>query len=431
MAGLIWAGIGKGIADAGATAANIGIRDYEMRESARLRREDKEEDRAWREEQKDIDRDRQDERDRMYRRTAEQQAAASKGTSGMKGVDPADIAPGGKLATAFAAELGMTAPEYERQYNAMKTGDMAAFKKEREVGMVADDTYGPQPITEKYLPEGFEKEFAAKSKAIGALSMVYATAGESKNIAEARQTGLVTGAMEDVRAGTLTPTKAAQMMAAAKGTAPFGGDSNVTRNVLEGDTTLTGVGTATVAEKNALAAQATAGAAENTAQAATQTKLGAKYDKDIEKMAEEIKEIKEKTAEAAARTDKIKAETGQVGKDSGKDGGKDSGKTQERLSTVINSANATITSLQNSSKGNTAESKATWERQMADAVAMRDQAIALQKEALSGRAESPPPPPPAAAADTSGRKKGDTTIVQSGPNKGKTAVWDGTGWKLK
>lgn len=406
MAGLIWAGIGQGIANAGATAANIGVRDYEMRESARLRREDKEEDRAWREEQKDIDRDRQDERDRMYRRTAEQQAAASKGTSGMKGVDPADIAPGGKLATAFAAELGMTAPEYERQYNAMKTGDMAAFKKEREVGMVADDTYGPQPITEKYLPEGFEKEFAAKSKAIGALAMVYATAGESKNIAEARQIGLVTNAMTGLQEGTLDVTKAAQIAAVGKGTAPFAGDSNLTRNVFKGETTLTGIGEEEKKKKTAEAGQATTAAAENTAQAATQTKLGAKYDKDIEKMAEEIKEIKEKTAEAAARTAKIKAETGQVGKDSGKDGGKDSGKTQERLSTVINSANATITSLQNSSKGNTAESKATWERQMADAVAMRDQAIALQKEALSGRAEpSPPPPPPAAAAAKGGAPK--------------------------
>jgi len=400
MAGLIWAGIGKGIADAGATAANIGVRDYEMREAARLRSADKEEDRIWREEQKDIDRDRQDERDRMYRRTAEQQAAASKGTSGMKGVDPADIAPGGKLATAFAAELGMSLPEYERQYNAMKSGDTSAFQKERNVGSTMDDTYGTQPVTEKYYPEGFEKEYSAKAKAIGALSMVYATAGESKNIAEARQIGLVTNAMEGAQAGG-DVTKAAQLAAISKGHVPYAGDSNVTRNVFTGDTKETTVGTATIGEKGALAAQATAGAAENTAQAATQTKLGAKYDKDIEKMAEEIKEIKEKTAEAAARTGKIKAETGQVGKE----GGKDHEKRQERLSTVINSANATITSLQNSSKGNTAESKATWERQMADAVAMRDQAIALQKEALSGRAESPPPPAAAATTAKGGAPK--------------------------
>jgi hypothetical protein len=419
MAGLIWAGIGKGIADAGATAANIGVRDYEMREAARLRSADKEEDRIWREEQKDIDRDRQDERDRMYRRTAEQQAAASKGTSGMKGVDPADIAPGGKLATAFAAELGMSLPEYERQYNAMKSGDTSAFQKERNVGSTMDDTYGTQPVTEKYYPEGFEKEYSAKAKAIGALSMVYATAGESKNIAEARQIGLVTNAMEGAQAGG-DVTKAAQLAAISKGHVPYAGDSNVTRNVFTGDTKETTVGTATIGEKGALAKQAEEGAKENTAQAATQTKLGAKYDKEVEEIAEKIKETKAKIV-------KLQAETGQVGKE----GGKDHEKRQERLSTVINSANATITSLQNSSKGNTAESKATWAQQMADAVAMRDQAIALQKEALSGRTESPPPPAAAAATDTGGRKKGDTTIVQSGPNKGKTAVWDGTGWKLK
>ena len=403
MAGLIWAGIGKGIADAGATAANIGIRDYEMREAARLRSADKEEDRVWREEQKDIDRDRQDERDRMYRRTAEQQAAASKGTSGMKGVDPADIAPGGKLATAFAAELGMTAPEYERQYNAMKTGDLSAFKTEtKDIGKVLDNEYGEQTLTERVVPEGFEKEFAAKSKAIGALSMVYATAGEAKNIAEARQIGLITGAAEGVLSGTGDVTRAYQAGGIVKGSDRYKEGGGVVLETATGTNKETAVGTATISEKNAQAAQATAGAAEKTAQAATQTKLGAKYDKDIEKMAEEIKEIKEKTAEAAARTSKIKAETGQVGKDSGKDGGKDSGKTQERLSTVINSANATITSLQNSSKGNTAESKATWERQMADAIAMRDQAIALQKEALSGRAEPSPPPPAAAGTSTSG-----------------------------
>lgn len=408
MAGLIWAGIGKGIADAGATAANIGVRDYEMREAARLRSADKEEDRIWREEQKDIDRDRQDERDRMYRRTAEQQAAASKGTSGMKGVDPADIAPTGKLATAFAAELGMSLPEYERQYNAMKSGDTSAFQKERNVGSTMDDTYGTQPVTEKYYPEGFEKEFAAKSKAIGALSMVYATAGEAKNIAEARQIGLVTNAMEGAQAGG-DVTKAAQLAAISKGHVPYAGDSNVTRNVFTGDTSTTAVGTATIGEKGALAAQATAGAAENTAQAATQTKLAEKHGeeiikikKEVEKLTAEIPEVKARTEEIQARTGKVKAETGQVGKD----GGKDHEKRQERLSTVINSANATITSLQNSSKGNTAESKATWERQMADAVAMRDQAIALQKEALSGRAEpSPPPPPPAAAAAKGGAPK--------------------------
>lgn len=430
MAGLIWAGIGKGIADAGATAANIGIRDYEMREAARLRSADKEEDRVWREEQKDIDRDRQDERDRMYRRTAEQQAAASKGTSGMKGVDPADIAPGGKLATAFAAELGMTAPEYERQYNAMKTGDLSAFKTEtKDIGKVLDNEYGEQTLTERVVPEGFEKEFAAKSKAIGALSMVYATAGEAKNIAEARQIGLITGAAEGVLSGTGDVTRAYQAGGIVKGSDRYKEGGGVVLETATGANKETAVGTATISEKNAQAAQATAGAAEKTAQAATQTKLAEKHGEDIIRIKEEVKkiqaeipEVKARTAEIQARTGKVKAEAGEVGKDK-------PGETQERLSTTSNAINATITSLENNKPAANSPSRASWDTQYADALAVRANVTRLQKEALEAR--SAPPPPPAAAADTSGRKKGDTTVVQSGPNKGKTAVWDGTGWKLK
>jgi len=397
MAGLIMAGIGQGIANAGNAIGSIGVRDYETREAARLRRVDREEDRAWREEQKEIDRDRQDERDRMYRRTAEQQAAGGKG-GGMKGFASEDIAPGGKLADMIAGQMGMTVPEYAQFYNARKTGDMSAYATEsKDIGKVLDNEYGEQTLTERVVPEGFKKEFAAKSKMLSDIQQSYVAGSEAKNIAEGRQIGLVTNAMADVQAGNLTPTKAAQISAISKGTAPYGGDSNVTRNVLEGDTTLTGVGTATVAEKGALAAQATAGAAENTAQAATQTKLGAKYDKEILKIGEEIKEIKEKTAEAAARTGKIKAETGQVGKD----GGKDTDKTQERLSSVVNATNATIRSLEETKPPASSPARAAWDTQYADALALRAEATRLQKEALGARA-APPPPPPAAAAAAKG-----------------------------
>lgn len=376
MAGLIWAGIGQGIANAGNAIGSVGVRDYEMREAARLRSADREEDRIWREEQKNLDRDRQDERDRMYRRTAEQQAAGSKGTGGMKGVDPADIAPGGKLAANFAATLGMDVPEYEARYNAIKSGDKTAFQKVREIGTVADDTYGPQPVTEKYYPEGFEKEYSAKAKAIGELGMLYATAGESKNIAEARQIGLVTNAMEGAQAGG-DVTKAAQLAAISKGHVPYAGDSNVTRNVFTGDTKETTVGTATIGEKGA-----TAGA---------QNKLAEKHGEEITKIREEVKKIQAEIPEVNARTKKIQAETGEVGKDK-------TGQTHDRLSTVINSANATLKSLEDNGPGKTEASKALWERQRADAIALRDQAIGLQKEALGARGT----PPAATGTSTSG-----------------------------
>ena len=34
-------------------------------------------------------------------------------------------------------------------------------------------------------------------------------------------------------------------------------------------------------------------------------------------------------------------------------------------------------------------------------------------------------------SDTGGYKSGDTQVIQSGPNKGRTAVYDGNGWTLQ
>lgn len=387
MAGLIWAGIGKGIADAGSTMANIGIREYERRDAARLRSGEREEARADRAELEQDRREWQAGQNEIYRRTAAQQTAGSKGTGGdgISGFDPKDLEPGGKLSPYMAAEAGMSTEDYEKQVTAMKTKDMSGYATEtRDAGRVLDDEYGEQTVTEKVVPEAFKKEFAAKAKVISGLMMNYAAGKEAKTIAEGRQTGLITNTMEGVLAGTITPTKGGQATAVGKGTAPFGGDSNVTRNVLTGDTSTTAVGTATVGEKGALAAQATAGAAENTAQAKAADALAAERRAALPKLAEEVKKLK-------AETEKIIKEIGQVGVDK---------PTHERLSSIINSANATVTALQNTSKGNTAESKKAWDTQLAEAEALRQKAIALQTGALDSRNT----PPPAAAAATSGTR---------------------------
>ena len=397
MAGLILAGIGKGIADAGSTMANIGIRGYETREAARLRSAEKDEDRLWREEQKELDRDRQDERDRMYRRTAEQQAAGNKGTGGgMKGVDPADLEPGGKLAAYIAGEAGMTVPEYEKQISAMKTGNMSGY--ETIVGARADEE-GPSPI--KALPEGFKKEFDAKAKMLSQLAMTYVTGSESKNIAEAKQTGLITNTMEGVLAGTITPTKAGQATAVGKGVAPFGGDSNVTRNVLEGGVSVTPVGESAIAE--------------NKAQAGAQNKLAEKHGEEIIKIREDVKKIQAEIPEVNARTKKIQAETGQVGKD----GGKDTDKTQERLSSVVNATNATIRSLEETKPPASSPARAAWDTQYADALALRAEATRLQKEALGARAAPPAAEKPAAEKPAAKLSALPTGAKYIGMSKGK------------
>lgn len=50
------------------------------------------------------------------------------------------------------------------------------------------------------------------------------------------------------------------------------------------------------------------------------------------------------------------------------------GSSQERLTTMVNSANQTIKSLNEGSRGKTPEEKADWQRQMNDAVKLRDNA---------------------------------------------------------
>lgn len=439
MAGLIWSGVGQGIAAAGNQLSAMGMRDYEMRESARLRNESREEDRAWREEQKDLDRERQDERDRLYRKTVEQQMAASKGTSGMKGFDPADLAPGGKLADMMAGQMGMTVPEYERFYNSRKTGDLSGYKITQDVGTTLDDTYGEQTVTEKTFPEGFQKEYAAKSRLLSDLQQTYVAGAEAKNIAEARQTGLVTRAMEGVQAGTGDVTSAAQLAAIGKGVAPYAGDSSITRNVLTGAAKETPVGEAQIGAENALAGlrseqtkqaaadigltnakvtEALAGAGLKDAQtgeanAAAALKLkqadesvanaalatakakeadagaglkAAEADKARADAARHAKDMDKTMAEIAklqAETNKIKADTGQVGADKGE-------KTQERLSTIVNSANNTLKSLDDLGPGKTPESKAAWEAQRATAMAVRDAALAQQKTLLEARGAGAP-----------------------------------------
>lgn len=66
-------------------------------------------------------------------------------------------------------------------------------------------------------------------------------------------------------------------------------------------------------------------------------------------------------------------------------GGEGNGSKQERLTTIINSANQTIKSLNDGSRGKTPEEKADWKRKMDEAVALRDSAQKQLSEALVER----------------------------------------------
>lgn len=78
------------------------------------------------------------------------------------------------------------------------------------------------------------------------------------------------------------------------------------------------------------------------------------------------------------------------------------GATQERLTTQINSANQTIKTLNEGSKGKTPEEKAAWQASMNAAVRLRDSAIAELEQTRSGKKDETP-------------KGGDNSNVKSGP----------------
>lgn len=379
MAGLIMGGIGQGIANAGNAIGSIGVRDYEMRQAHALREDERQNHRDWQEQQKQDQRDWQAGQNEIYRRTAAQQTAG-KGTGGdgISGFDPKDLEPGGKLSPYMAARVGMSTEDYEKQVTAMKTKDMSGYATEtRDIGKVLDDEYGEQTVTQKVVPEAFKKEFAAKAKVISDLVMNYAAGKEAKTIAEGEQIGLVTGAVKGVLEGTGDVTRAYQAGGIVKGNDRFKEGGGVVVETATGTNKATPVGQATIGEKNALAKQAEAGATENAAQAGTAKALADKYRAEIPKLQAEVL--------------KITKEAGQVGVDKA---------THERLSSIINSANATVTALQNTSKGNTADSKAAWDKQLAEAEALRQKAIALQTGALDLRsapaAEKPAAEKPAA-----------------------------------
>jgi len=67
------------------------------------------------------------------------------------------------------------------------------------------------------------------------------------------------------------------------------------------------------------------------------------------------------------------------------------------------------------------------EEELAEAKRLRDLGERLGSSVIDKKLPDANKP----KANSSGYKVGDTRTVASGPNQGKTVVWDGTGWKLK
>lgn len=374
--GLIWAGIGKGIADAGSTMGQFLFKDLMAQEDREYKAASRREELAMRLEDR--------ERDRELRR--EMAAGKDGGGGGSSGLKAEDYAPGGKLAGMLAGKLNMTEPEYSAFYNARKTGDFSAFEKD-------ETTYGDfgEEKKIKRLPAQFREFFDSKNKALADIEESYALGNRYDDVAKGRQTTFKTETAQGVLGGKIEAGKGGQAVAVTEGKPLVNVEGGMQYNQYTGDSKVTPVGQSQIVENQAQAAQAGA--------------LAKKYGKDIEKITAEI------------------------------EGGMFNKNSSEKLTSMINSANATIKSLTEGSKGTTPEAKAAWQRQYDDAVAVRDKATALQKGSLDARDTNKPAAPakPEAAPkpEAAAEKAPSIGDVQGAPAGASIGSRTEKGWEVK
>lgn len=387
MAGLVMGNIGQAISGFGANVGNLMFKSIgdEADRDARIaaRREE------WMARLEDRQLGRTENND-LRRELLEMKIDSGGGKSGSSsgggksgGINMEDIKPGGSQEVWAAAKMEMTVPEYARFYSSLKTGDKSAFLENltvsnKGIGGAGDEINAAATGTDvgsqtsKVLPVGFEAEYKAKMKKLGDLQESYALAGHYKDVAQGRQEVFQTGVGEGVLAGNIKAGAGSEAVGASLAKERFKVEGGEKLNVYQGTSETTALGKSEITE--------------NKAQAGSAGALSKKYGKEVEKIDAEIA------------------------------GGVFNKNSSEKLTSIINSANATIKSLDESSKGSTPEAKAEWQRQRDDAVAVRDKAMALQKSGLDAR-EKPKPEPAPKADDAALKSKVEGRGMKYEPNK--------------
>lgn len=272
MSGLIWAGIGKGIADAGTAVGSSMLRSITDDERQQDRLE------LARERQTaaaELQRQRLD----QARETAQARLdAKGSGNGGGGGLSLDDIAEGGKAEGIVAGMLdGSTIPEL-RRVRAFRDGKGDQFKQDvtRNVAgpndgsnepagadraanpMARDPSQASSIVTQimREYPPGFEAEMRSKVKALARIEEAAAQGKNYDSVTKGRQTQQEVDASAEAMRDPARAGVIGQGIAAGQGKELVGGDSNVTRNKFTGATTNTLVGDSQVRENNAQAGQA-------------------------------------------------------------------------------------------------------------------------------------------------------------------------------
>lgn len=368
---LMWAGFGKGLADAGSTMASFLMKSEMAREDREARMTLRREELAYREANDLANREFRESQNQLYKKAVGAGGSSGGGGGGKGGIPLEDLALGGKAESMIAMNSGMTLPEYQRFRKADTTGDFSPFMKDEiDIGPSGDES------TVSRLPPQFKEYADAKRKQIGAIIESYALGPAFDDVQKGRQTGLITSIGEKAYTSPETAPVGGQAVAVMGGKPLVDVKDGMQFNQYTGTSKVTPVGQSQITE--------------NQAQAGAQGALAKKYGAEITKIGAEI-------------------ESGMFNR-----------KGADRLTTMVNSANTTIKSLQESSKGKTPEAQAEWQRQYDDAVVLRDKAMSLLKGQMDEK--TPPKPKP-----ETGASKAETAPVVKALPAGATLIGKSNG----
>jgi hypothetical protein len=377
---LMWAGFGKGLADAGSTMASFLMKAETAREDREARMTLRREELAYREANDLANREFRESQNALYKKAVGAGGGSSSG-GGKGGIALEDLSPGGKAESIIALNSGMTLPDYQRFRKADTTGDFTPFMKDEiDIGPSGEES------TVSRLPPQFKEYADAKRKQIGAIIESYALGPAFDDVQKGRQTGRTTEIGEGVLSGAVNAGKGGQAVAVMGGKPLVNVEGGEMYNQYTGESTTTALGKSQITE--------------NVAKAGAQGALAKKYGAEITKIGAEI-------------------ESGMFNR-----------KGADRLTTMVNSANTTIKSLQESSKGKTPEAQAEWQRQYDDAVVLRDKAMSLLKGQMDEKAPPKPKPetgaPKAETAPIVKALPAGATLIGKSNGKNVYALPDGT-----
>jgi hypothetical protein len=290
---LMWAGFGKGLADAGSTMASFLMKAETAREDREARMTLRREELAYREANDLANREFRESQNALYKK-AVGAGGSSGGGGGKGGIALEDLSPGGKAESIIAMNSGMTLPDYQRFRKANETGDFSGyavdtprFGREPAPGTEGLGAVGGEfsdavsrkasTLTEetiKQLPPGFKEYADAKRKQIGAIIESYALGPAFDDVQKGRQTGLITSIGEKAYTNPETAPVGGQAVAVMGGKPLANVEGGMLYNQYTGKSEVTPVGQSQITENVAKAGEATAkgAAAETKAERLTRAK---------------------------------------------------------------------------------------------------------------------------------------------------------------